>query len=85
MTNELNAQDIQRLQYFFWSYIDEWQDRIRILVNLDLLPDTKNQPVPHTLERLALDRTGEKLYALWEAVMPHVLNRFGMMGAGVVG
>jgi predicted phosphodiesterase len=74
MTDEPTAQDIQRLQYFFWSYVDEWQDRMRILVTLDLLPDTKNQPVPHTLERLALDRakTGDKLHALWEAVMPHV-------------
>lgn len=74
MTNELNTRDIQRLQYFFWSYIDEWQDRMRILVSLELLPETQNQPVPHTLERLALDRakTCEKLYALWEAVMPHV-------------
>ncbi|MGI8549410.1 MAG: metallophosphoesterase [Dehalococcoidia bacterium] len=74
MVDEHNTQDIQRLQYFFWSYLDEWQDRIRILVDLDLLPDTKNQPVPHTLERLALDRamSADKLYALWEAVMPHV-------------
>jgi hypothetical protein len=77
MTEEFDAQDIQRLQYFFWSYLDEWQDRIRILVALDLLPDTKNQPVPHTLERLALDRakSGDKLHALWEAVMPHVPER----------
>lgn len=74
MTDELNAQDIQRLQYFFWSYLDEWQDRIRILVDLDLLPDTKDQPVPHTLERLALARatTSDKLHALWDAVMVHV-------------
>lgn len=74
MAEQLNAQDIQRLQYFFWSYLDEWQVRIRILVDLDLLPDTKNQPVPHTLERLALDqaKTGDKLHALWEAVMMHV-------------
>lgn len=74
VTEDLNAQDIQRLQYYFWSYLDEWQVRIRILVDLDLLPDTKNQPVPHTLERLALDRakTGDKLHALWEAVMAHV-------------
>ena len=74
MVDEQNAKDIQRLQYFFWSYLDEWQDRIRILVDLDLLPDTKSQPVPHTLERLALDRarSADKLYALWEAVMQHV-------------
>jgi predicted phosphodiesterase len=74
MADEQFAQDIQRLQYFFWSYLDEWQDRIRILVDLDLLPDTKSQPVPHTLERLAIDRakSADKLYALWEAVMPHV-------------
>jgi len=74
MTEELNTQDIQRLQYFFWSYLDEWQVRIRILVDLDLLPDTKNQPVPHTLERLALEsaKSGDKLHSLWEAVMTHV-------------
>lgn len=74
MADEQNNKDIQRLQYFFWSYLDEWQDRIRILVDLDLLPDTKSQPVPHTLERLALERAkgADKLHDLWEAVMAHV-------------
>lgn len=74
MVEEQNTLDYQRLQYFFWSYLDDWQVRIRILVDLDLLPDTKSQPVPHTLERLALDRArgAEKLHALWEAVMVHV-------------
>lgn len=70
----MNSLNIQYLQHLFWLYIDDWRDRIKILVALELLPDTKNRPVPHTLERLALDRakTGDQLYALWEAVMPHV-------------
>lgn len=74
MAIESKAEDIQRLEYFFWSYIDDWQDRIKILVDLDLLPNTNNQPVPLTLERLAISqaKTADKLYALWEAVMPHV-------------
>lgn len=71
---EQHALDYQRLQFFFWSYLDDWHDRIRILVDLDLLPDTRSQPVPHTLERLALERAegADKLHALWEAVMVHV-------------
>jgi nucleoside phosphorylase/predicted phosphodiesterase len=69
-----NPRDIDRLHHFFWAYIDEWQDRMRILVGLDLLPETKNQPLPHTMERMALESatTVPKLHALWEAVMPHV-------------
>jgi hypothetical protein len=74
MAAEPNAQDVQRLHYLFWTYVEEWQDRVRILVELNLLPDTKNQPVPHTLERLALGKAEnvDQLHAIWEAVMPYV-------------
>lgn len=71
---QANPKDIERLHHFFWAYIDEWQDRMRILVQLDLLPETKNQPLPHTMERMALESatTSDKLHSLWNAVMPHV-------------
>lgn len=71
---EHNALDYERLQYYFWTYLDDWQERLKILVDLNVLPGTKNQPVPHTLERMALDRAKQsgKLHALWEAVMQHV-------------
>jgi hypothetical protein len=42
-----------------------------VLVEIDLLPTTTNQPMPQTLERLALDqaRSSGKLYELWAAIM----------------
>lgn len=74
MAEEQNAKDIQQLQHFFWSHIDESADRIRILVDLDLLPHTMGKMVPYTLERLAVDRASSsgKLHSLWDAVMPFV-------------
>jgi hypothetical protein len=61
-----------RLRYLFWRYLD-WQQRLKILVDVDALPKTAEQPVPQTLERVALEtaaRSEGKLYALWEAMMP---------------
>jgi hypothetical protein len=64
------SEQFARLRYFFWKYLD-WSERLKILVDLDLLPSTLNQPVPQTFERLALDkaRTNGKLHELWAAVM----------------
>lgn len=74
MPDDHTALDYQRLQHFFWSYIGDWKDRIQLLVSLDLLPDTQSQPIPHTLERMALERArdGGKMHALWDEVMKHV-------------
>ncbi len=66
--------EFARLRYLFWQYLD-WQQRLKVLVDADVLPRTALQPVPQTLERLALDkasRNRETLRALWEAVMPLV-------------
>jgi hypothetical protein len=62
-----------RLKYFFWKYLD-WQQRLEVLVLLDILPSTSSQPVPQTMERLALEsaQRQRKLPDLWEAVMKHV-------------
>jgi 3',5'-cyclic AMP phosphodiesterase CpdA len=62
-----------RLRYFFWKYLD-WQKRLEILVELQILPTSSNQPVPQTMERLALEAAHRenKLAQLWTAVMKHV-------------
>lgn len=64
----------ERLRYFFWRYLD-WRQRLKVLVDVDALPHTADQPVPQTLERKALDAAAKDpaaLHALWEAVMPLV-------------
>lgn len=61
-----------RLRYLFWRYLD-WQQRLKVLVDVDALPKTADQPIPQTLERVALEsaaRNAAKLHDLWEAMMP---------------
>jgi hypothetical protein len=82
--NEQEARDFERLQYYFWTYLD-WHERLKALVEIDVLPSTRTQPVPQTFERMALDtaRQGGKLGALWDVVMrsvpadKRVANPFG--------
>lgn len=71
MTDE--SFQFDRLRYFFWHYLD-WRKRIRVLVELDILPEMIDKPVPQTMERLALDaaRDQGKLHDLWSAVMEMV-------------
>ena len=61
------------LRYFFWKYLD-WQQRLEVLVELDLLPATRTQPVPQTLEKLALERASKtgKLFDLWNKIMKFI-------------
>jgi hypothetical protein len=61
-----------RLRYLFWRYLD-WRQRLEVLVAVDALPKTADQPVPQTMERVALEtaaRSAGKLHELWEAMMP---------------
>jgi GTPase-associated adaptor domain len=61
-----------RLRYLFWRYLD-WRQRLKVLVDVDALPKTSDQPVPQTLERVALETAAKipgKLHALWDAIMP---------------
>lgn len=61
-----------RLRYLFWRYLD-WQQRLKVLVNVDALPKTADQPLPQTLESVALDSAAkdkEKLHKLWDEIMP---------------
>jgi predicted phosphodiesterase len=61
-----------RLRYLFWRYLD-WQQRLKVLVKVDALPMTVDQPLPQTLERVALDSAAtdrEKLHKLWDEIMP---------------
>lgn len=62
-----------RLRYLFWRHLG-WRQRLKVLVEIDALPKTADQPVPQTLERVALEdaRASGKLHKLWEALMPLV-------------
>ena len=72
MTHD-ESEQFARLRYFFWRFLD-WPERIKVLVEMDILPATTSQPVPQTMERLALDaaRDQGKLHDLWSAVMEMV-------------
>jgi GTPase-associated adaptor domain-containing protein len=61
-----------RLRYLFWRYLD-WRQRLQVLVKVDALPKTADEPLPQTMERIALEtaaRDSAKLFELWEVVMP---------------
>jgi metallophosphoesterase superfamily enzyme len=71
-TMNTDSAGFDRLRYLFWRYLD-WQQRLKVLVDVDALPKTADQPVPQTLERVALETAASnvrKLHALWEAIMP---------------
>ena len=65
--------EFERLKYFFWTYLG-WQDRVKVLASLDVLPSTIKQPQPQTLEHLALRaaRQKGKLRELWDMTMASV-------------
>jgi hypothetical protein len=62
-----------RLRYLFWKHLD-WSARLKVLVELDILPANLNQPIPQTLERLALENASKsgKLKELWSAIMDRI-------------
>jgi hypothetical protein len=62
---------IQHLHHLFWTCLPP-EDRIKILVQLGLLPKIPDQPLPHAVEVMALHKatSKNKLYSLWEIVMP---------------
>lgn len=62
-----------KLRYLFWKYLN-WDERLSVLVKLDLLPSQVEQPIPQTLERLALEKAQDegKLSQLWDSIMNFV-------------
>lgn len=69
---QTNNAEFCRLRYLFWRYLD-WRQRLKVLVDVDAIPHTAYQPVPQTLEGVALEaalKDAGKFYALWEAIMP---------------
>lgn len=63
----------ETLRLLFWRYLD-WQQRMKILFALDLIPKTLEQPLAQTMEALALEvaRENNKLAELWEQIMEYV-------------
>ena len=64
---------LAKLKYLFWRYLD-WRQRLDVLVKADVLPSSAVQPVPQTMERLALERAQQqdKLSEVWDAIMVHI-------------
>ena len=77
LPREVNMQepdrDFERLKYYFWTYLG-WQERVKVLASLDVLPGTITQPQPQTLEHLALRAAQQKgkLRELWDMTMASV-------------
>jgi hypothetical protein len=71
MDNE--EEHFARLRFYFWRYLD-WRQRLRVLVQADVLPNTADRPVPQMMERLALStaRSQGKLAVIWDSVMTFV-------------
>lgn len=67
------TREFDRLRYMFWRHLT-WQDRLKVLVELELLPERATKPLPQTIERLGLDaaRSQRKLAQLWDAIMEKV-------------
>lgn len=66
--NELDQ--FARLRYFFWKYLDQRQ-RLKVLIEQEILHPATTPPLPQTMERLALDmaQSQGKLSGLWTAIM----------------
>lgn len=64
---------LAKLKFLFWRYLD-WQQRLKVLVQADVLPRSADRPVPQTLERLALERARQQgnLARVWDAMMAYV-------------
>lgn len=73
VTMQETDRDFERLKYYFWTYLG-WQERIKVLASLDLLPNALTQPMPQTLEHIALKAAQQrgKLRELWDNTMAFV-------------
>lgn len=62
---------LAKLKFLFWRHLD-WQQRLKVLVQADVLPASAGKPVPQTLERVAIEtaRQQGKLAAVWDAMNP---------------
>jgi hypothetical protein len=61
---------VSQLRFLFWRYLD-WRQRLRVLVEVDVLPPTAEKPVSQNLERMAIEkaRAEGKLAAVWDSMM----------------
>jgi len=68
-----NEAAMAKLKFLFWRYLD-WRQRLKVLVQADALPPSADQPVPQTMERLALEhaRREGKLAIIWDKMMAYV-------------
>jgi predicted phosphohydrolase len=67
------GETIARLGYFFWRYLN-WQDQLKVLVEVDVLPNTAQVPRLQAVAHMALERAHAegKVSQLWNKVMTFV-------------
>jgi hypothetical protein len=65
--------DFGRLKHFFWHYLT-WDQRITVLVQAEVLPESAENRLPQTIELNALLRAKElgKLALVWDKIMSYV-------------
>lgn len=70
-----NIEAFSLLSYFFWRYLG-WQDRLKVLVKSDVLPNVSQVPLPQAVEHMALERARKegKLGQIWDLTMHFVPN-----------
>ena len=64
---------LSKLRFLFWRYLD-WQQRLKVLVQVDVLPATAGHPIPQTMEKMAIEMAKQKgrLADLWDAMAPYL-------------
>ena len=70
-TMQPSNDDVAQLRFLFWRHLD-WQQRLKVLVDADVLPASPDKPVSQNLERMAIERAQAegKLADVWDAMMP---------------
>lgn len=65
--------NFERLKHLFWAYLD-WQERLKVLASIGCIPKATSQPIPQTLEHMALRAAQQKgrLGELWDLTMASV-------------
>jgi predicted phosphodiesterase len=61
------------LRHLFWRHLD-WRERIKVLLNMGILPPAPEVPLPQHVEEEAIAKAeaSNQLPKLWELVMGHI-------------
>ena len=78
--------DFDRLRHLFWRYLG-WEERLKVLTDVGVIPNTANRLIPQTFERAALETAYKagKLYDDLKAACPNGVDAyFENVGGGIL-